>query len=76
MGRRRRRRRPRLAGGRALLARFLRDQDVDVVLKHHTGANGAHMLERMGIAVRVGVGGDTRSAVAEVDEVPTGANVR
>ncbi|MGO9178930.1 MAG: NifB/NifX family molybdenum-iron cluster-binding protein [Candidatus Limnocylindrales bacterium] len=63
-------------GHDARAARFLCDQDVDVVLRHHIGANDAHMLERMGIAVRVGVGGDARSAVAEVDEVPTGANVR
>jgi predicted Fe-Mo cluster-binding NifX family protein len=62
-------------GDHARAACFLHDRNDDVVLKHHIGANSAHMLERMGIAARVGVDGDVRSAASEEDELPAGANL-
>jgi predicted Fe-Mo cluster-binding NifX family protein len=46
------------------VARFLRDQGVDVVVAHHMGAGMSHMLERLGIRVHLGAGGPAREAVA------------
>ena len=47
----------------ARVARFLIDHRVDTVLAHHMGGGIAQMLEKMGVTVRLGVGGDARQAV-------------
>jgi predicted Fe-Mo cluster-binding NifX family protein len=50
-------------GHHARVARFLQDQQVEMVVADHMGVEMAHMLERMGILVRLGAGGDARQAV-------------
>ena len=52
-------------GHHARVARFLRDHAVDVVLARHLGPDMAHMLERMGITVRLGAAGDVRASALE-----------
>ncbi len=47
----------------ARVARFLRDHHVEAVVAHHMGEEMHHMLERMGLAVRLGAAGDARTAV-------------
>ncbi len=55
-------------GHHARVARFLKEQGVQVVLAHHMGPDMLHMLERMGLSVRLGVGGDARAAVIAAGE--------
>ena len=47
----------------ARVARFLRDHQVEAVVADHMGAPMAHMLQQMGLKVRLGAGGDAREAV-------------
>lgn len=46
----------------ARIARFLRDQAVEVVLANHMGGGMRRMLDRMGITVHLGAAGDARRA--------------
>ena len=46
----------------ARVARFLRDHHVEAVAAHHMGAPMAHMLQKMGITVRLGETGNARDA--------------
>lgn len=48
----------------AAVARFLLDQGVEVVVAHHMGEPMRHMLERMGVGVRLGAAGPARAAAA------------
>ena len=50
----------------ARIARFLREHRVDAVVAHHMGPPMAHMLEKMGLTVRLGETGSAREAVARV----------
>jgi predicted Fe-Mo cluster-binding NifX family protein len=47
----------------ARVARFLRQQHVDVVLAHHMGDEMLRILRTMKIAVHLGVAGNAREAV-------------
>lgn len=59
-------------GHHARVARFLQDNRIDAVAADHMGPPMAQMLERMGIAARLGVSGDAReAAISAVD--PTAA---
>jgi predicted Fe-Mo cluster-binding NifX family protein len=49
-------------GHHARVARFLQDHGVEAVVAGHMGGEMAHMLERMGILVRLGAAGDAREA--------------
>jgi predicted Fe-Mo cluster-binding NifX family protein len=49
----------------ARVARFLQEHRVERVVADHMGPGMAQMLEKMGIAVRLGAGGDARSAVQQ-----------
>ena len=51
-------------GHHARIARFLKEQDVELVLAGHMGPPMAQMLARMDVAVRLGDDGDARAAVA------------
>ena len=46
----------------ARVARFLLDQKVEMVVAHHMGAGMQQMLDRMGVAIILGAGGDARAA--------------
>jgi predicted Fe-Mo cluster-binding NifX family protein len=46
----------------ARVATFVRDHDVNVVAAHHMGGGMQHMLEKLGVRVVLGVGGDAREA--------------
>lgn len=48
----------------ARVARFLMEHHVDAVVAHHMGAGMQQMLQRMGVAVRLGAAGDARIAAA------------
>lgn len=48
----------------ARIARFLREQNVQLVLAEHMGEGMLQMLETMGIAVRLDASGEARTAVA------------
>ena len=50
----------------ARVARFLRDNAVEVVVAEHMGAGMSRMLHTMGIGVRLGASGDARRAVLAV----------
>lgn len=50
----------------ARVATFLREQGIDVVMAHHMGEGMRRTLDRMGIAVRLGVQGPARSVVASL----------
>ncbi len=50
----------------ASVARFLREQQVDVVVASHMGPGMEHMLDRLGVTVRLGAAGSARQAVAAV----------
>jgi predicted Fe-Mo cluster-binding NifX family protein len=50
-------------GHHARVARFLLDNRIDTVMAHHMGEGMRRMLDRMGIGVRLGIGGDARQAV-------------
>jgi len=47
----------------ARVVRFLREHEVDAVVAHHMGPGMVHTLERMGLPVHLGAGGDAREAV-------------
>lgn len=47
----------------ARVAHFVRDHAVDAVVAHHMGEGMSRMLERMGVRVQLGAGGDARQAV-------------
>jgi predicted Fe-Mo cluster-binding NifX family protein len=49
-------------GHHARVARFLRDHRVETVAAGHMGEPMVHTLERLGIAVHLGVVGDARQA--------------
>ena len=46
----------------ARIARFLRDNRVEAVVADHMGPPMAHMLDKMGLKVRLGAMGDAREA--------------
>jgi len=48
----------------ARVARFLQEHQVQAVVADHMGPPMQQMLEKMGIAVRLGAGGKARDAVA------------
>ena len=48
----------------ARIAQFLREHDVEAVAAHHMGPPMAHMLEKMGLSVRLGETGSAREAAA------------
>lgn len=50
-------------GHHARVARFLLEQGTEVVVADHMGEPMLHMLAEMGVDVRLGAGGDARSAV-------------
>jgi len=50
----------------ARVARFLREHRVEAVAVHHMGAGMTHMLEKMGLTVRLGETGSAREAAARV----------
>jgi predicted Fe-Mo cluster-binding NifX family protein len=50
----------------ARVARFQREHQVDTVLAQHMGEGMAHMLQKMGVTVRLGIVGDARRAVSAV----------
>ena len=50
----------------ARIARFLLDRGVEAVVVHHMGAGMTHMLEKMGLTVRLGETGSAREAAARV----------
>ena len=50
-------------GHHARIARFLKEQRVELVMAGHMGPPMVQMLARMGIAVRLGDEGDPRAAV-------------
>jgi predicted Fe-Mo cluster-binding NifX family protein len=50
-------------GHHARVARFLRDNRVEVVVAGHMGPPMAHMLDEMGIRSVLGASGDARAAV-------------
>ncbi len=50
----------------ARVARFLREHRVEAVAAHHMGAGMTHMLEKMGLTVRLGEAGSAREAAARV----------
>jgi predicted Fe-Mo cluster-binding NifX family protein len=48
----------------ARVARFLQDHHVQAVVANHMGEPMVHMLERMGVKLRLGAAGDAREAAA------------
>ncbi len=46
----------------ARVARFLQDHHVEAVVANHMGMPMVHMLERMGLKLRLGAMGDAREA--------------
>jgi predicted Fe-Mo cluster-binding NifX family protein len=53
----------------ARIARFLLDNRVEAVVAHHMGPPMAHMLDKMGLKVRLGAMGDARdAAIAAMDD--------
>jgi len=50
----------------ARVARFLLEHNVNVVVANHLGEPMAHMLEEMGIQVRLGASGGAREAAMSV----------
>lgn len=50
-------------GHHARVARFMREHQVAMVVARHMGPDMHHMLERLGIDVRLGAAGDARDAV-------------
>ncbi len=53
------------ASHHARVVRFLRDYGVEAVAADHMGPGMMHIMERMGISVFLGAGGDARQAVME-----------
>ena len=55
----------------ARVARFLQEHQVRAVVANHMGEPMVHMLERMGVKVRLGAVGDAREAViGAIDSQP------
>ncbi|MBI2239156.1 MAG: hypothetical protein HYU54_11625 [Actinobacteria bacterium] len=55
----------------ARVARFLQDHHVEAVVANHMGMPMVHMLQRMGLEVRLGAMGDAReAAMAAIDNEP------
>ena len=50
-------------GHHARVARFLKDQRIEVVVAHHMGEPMVQMLDRMGLEVQLGASGDAGRAV-------------
>ena len=50
----------------ARIARFLREHGVEAVAAHHMGAGMTHMLDKMGLTVRLGETGDGKEAAARM----------
>jgi predicted Fe-Mo cluster-binding NifX family protein len=50
----------------ALIARFLREHGVSIVLAGHMGPPMQHILEKMGVTVRLCISGDARVAARAV----------
>ena len=50
----------------ARIARFLLDHRVEAVAAHHMGAPMAHMLEKMGLTVKLGESGQAREVAVRV----------
>ena len=50
----------------ARVARFLREHRVETVAANHMGAGMQQMLQKMGVAVRLGAEGDARAAAVAV----------
>jgi predicted Fe-Mo cluster-binding NifX family protein len=48
----------------ARVARFLHEHHVEAVVAHHMGEGMHHMLQKMGLQVRLGAMGDARRAAA------------
>lgn len=48
----------------ARVARFVREHGVQTVVAEHMGGDMAHMLDRLGVTVRLGAAGDARLAAA------------
>jgi predicted Fe-Mo cluster-binding NifX family protein len=55
----------------ARVARFLREHHVETVVARHMGEGMLHMLQRMGLQVRLGAAGDARAAVLAAAQPPT-----
>jgi predicted Fe-Mo cluster-binding NifX family protein len=56
----------------ARIARFLKDNRVEAVVASHMGMPMVHMLDRMGLKVRLGAAGDARAAaMAAIDREPS-----
>ena len=49
----------------ARVARLLQDHNVEAVVANHMGMPMVHMLERMGLKIRLGATGDARKAAIE-----------
>src|SRR5687768_6290396 len=58
-------------GHHARIARFLRDNTIEVVAAGHMGPPMTEMLERMGIRAVVGVAGPARAVALQVAETAT-----
>jgi predicted Fe-Mo cluster-binding NifX family protein len=56
----------------ARVARFLQEHAAEIVVAHHMGDPMVHMLESMGVQVRLGAHGDARHAVLVAPAAPAG----
>lgn len=56
----------------ARIASFLKEHKAELVVAGHMGPPMAHMLDKMGIAVRLGASGNAREAVIRVADIPPG----
>ena len=52
----------------ARVARFLVDHHAEAVVANHMGGPMVHMLQQMGLEVRLGASGDARQAVMAVND--------
>jgi predicted Fe-Mo cluster-binding NifX family protein len=59
-------------GHHARIARFLQEHAVEMVVAGHMGPPMAHMLESMGIGVRLGATGDARRAIVDAANAALG----
>jgi predicted Fe-Mo cluster-binding NifX family protein len=63
-------------GHHARVARFLREHGVQTVVVQHMGPDMLHMLDQMGLTVRLGASGDARQAAiaagagSSINDVP------
>ncbi len=60
----------------ARVARFLRDHEVEAVVAHHMGDGMRHMLEKMGLTVRLGAAGSARGSATTAVGVDPDNGVR